>query len=271
MTLMTMVWALKQAPIPDGEPIAHLVLIGLADHAHDDGTEARPSVATLARYARCSPRTVQNKLRVLVDAGLIRRGDQQTVAHLPANRRPVVYDLNVGVQEVHPSTGSGVNSRTAWGAQPGSPGVNVRADKPPFEPSLERGEGDDVVAPTRDTPTPHQELGGQTSTAGALPLLYPEKCPVHQVDGFAPPCGSCKVARMTHEASLSNAVRQDAERVRLERQAEARQKRLDIEDCQMCDAAGYRGTHVCDHNPHVSRTYSQGVAVVRQQLGKGTQ
>ena len=264
---MTMVWALKEAPIPDGEPIAHLVLIGLADHAHDDGTEARPSVATLARYARCSPRTVQNKLRVLIDAGLIRKGDQQTVAHLPSNRRPVVYDLNVGVKEVHPTSGSGVNSRTPWGAQPGNSGVNARADKPSLEPSKEGGERDDVTSPVQaDRPTPHTDLGGHPSAAPHAPLIYPERCPAHQVDGYVPPCSSCGVARMTHKASLSNAVRQDAERVRLERLEDARLKRVAIEQCPMCDDTGYAGHHLCDHDPRVRTTYAKGAQAARAAL-----
>lgn len=93
MTIFTMVWALKQAPVPPNDPVAHLVLIAYADHANDDGTAAWPSVATVARYARCTPRTVHTKLRVLIDHGLMRPGDQQLVDHLPANRRPVVYDL----------------------------------------------------------------------------------------------------------------------------------------------------------------------------------
>lgn len=93
MTILTMVWALKTAPVPQNDPVAHLVLIAYADHANDDGTAAWPSVATVARYARCTPRTVHTKLRVLLEHGLMRPGDQRLVDHLPANRRPVVYDL----------------------------------------------------------------------------------------------------------------------------------------------------------------------------------
>jgi hypothetical protein len=36
-----MVWALKEAPVPN-DPVAHLVLIAYADHAQDDGG-ARPA------------------------------------------------------------------------------------------------------------------------------------------------------------------------------------------------------------------------------------
>lgn len=114
MSLQATVWALKQAPVRD--PYAHLVLIGLADHAGDDGRNARPSRTTLSRYARCSTRTVQTKLQELEADGVIRRGDQQQTAHLRGDRRPVVYDLVMtmtldtaqqekdDVQDMHPVT-----------------------------------------------------------------------------------------------------------------------------------------------------------------------
>jgi hypothetical protein len=46
-----------------------LVLIALADYAHDDGTNAFPSVPTIARKARVDERTVQRALRELEEAG----------------------------------------------------------------------------------------------------------------------------------------------------------------------------------------------------------
>jgi hypothetical protein len=93
-------WALREAPVTDTSAV--LVLVGLANHASDEGTDAYPSRATLARYARCSVRTVQTKLNLLEKEGVIRRGDQQKVAHLRGDRRPVVYDLNYAVKKVHP-------------------------------------------------------------------------------------------------------------------------------------------------------------------------
>lgn len=138
MSIKAVTWALKDAPVPD--PLSHLVLIGLADHTDDDGRGAWPSVRKLAEYARCSERTVHARLRVLEEHGLIRRGDQDMLAHLPANRRPVVYDVTFGVQEMHTSRGAGdagVNETASWGAQPGDSGVHAVADKPSLEPSIE--------------------------------------------------------------------------------------------------------------------------------------
>lgn len=125
MTIYTMVWALKQAPVPPNDPVAHLVLIAYADHANDDGTAAWPSVATVARYARCTPRTVHTKLRVLIEHGLMRPGDQQLVDHLPANRRPVVYDLCL---DASTDTANGTNRPTCSESEDetaGQPGVKI--------------------------------------------------------------------------------------------------------------------------------------------------
>lgn len=95
MSIRAMVWALKDAPVPD--PVAHLVLIGLADHADDDGLNARPSQRKLAEYVHVSVRTVGYKLKALESQGIIQRGDQQQVAHLRNDRRPTVWDLNLKV------------------------------------------------------------------------------------------------------------------------------------------------------------------------------
>lgn len=52
---------------------ARLVALALADYAHDDGSNAYPSIATLARKAHMSERNVQYALRRLEQAGEIER------------------------------------------------------------------------------------------------------------------------------------------------------------------------------------------------------
>lgn len=47
---------------------ARLVLLSLAEYAHDDGSNSWPAVPTLASKARCDDRTVQRALRWLEDA-----------------------------------------------------------------------------------------------------------------------------------------------------------------------------------------------------------
>ena len=273
-----MVWALKRAAIPPC-PIAHLVLIGLADHAHDDGSEARPSVATLARYARCSERTVHTKLRMLEAAGLIRRGDQRAVEHLPRNRRPVVYDLNLskvhGVQEVQASdhaAPSGVNDGASRGERRGTAGVNAAADRTTLEPSIEGGVSSRVTSPVRDegSPSPFNDLGGNNPPETPAPLPRPERCRTHQLDDIPPPCGACKVARETLEVTVRARARQDAERERHARREAARMARLDIDACTLCDEDGRDGTGLpCTHDPGAAERARRGAAEVRAALAGG--
>jgi pyocin large subunit-like protein len=50
-----------------------LVLLALADHCHDDGRCAWPSIATIAQKTRMSERGVQYALRELEESGRIVR------------------------------------------------------------------------------------------------------------------------------------------------------------------------------------------------------
>lgn len=48
-----------------------LTLIGLANHASPDGEKVFPSIALLARYSECDPRTIKRHLKLLVEEGWI--------------------------------------------------------------------------------------------------------------------------------------------------------------------------------------------------------
>lgn len=89
-----------------GDATTKLVLLAYANHAAKDGTAAWPSKASVADYAERDPKTVQRSLRKLEAAGWLRRGDQELVAHLRADRRPTVYD--VAMNEA---------TRVAWAAR----------------------------------------------------------------------------------------------------------------------------------------------------------
>ncbi|MEV4492725.1 helix-turn-helix domain-containing protein [Micromonospora coxensis] len=91
LSIEAVAWALNDAP--DVPPSCLAVLIGLANHAHANGRAAYPSRDRLAHYARKSVRAVANDIRELERLGLIRRGDQRHVSHIPTDRRPVVWDL----------------------------------------------------------------------------------------------------------------------------------------------------------------------------------
>lgn len=70
MSVEAMTWALA---VPIGGA-RKLVLIGLGNHAHADGSHAFPTVETLAKYAHVDRRTVQRALRWLATEGLVREG-----------------------------------------------------------------------------------------------------------------------------------------------------------------------------------------------------
>lgn len=95
MSVRALSWALRESPVEHKGDL--LVLIVLADHAHDDGDGAYPSVATIARLGRMSPRGVHKSLRSLEAAGLIHGS--------PRPGRPTVYRL-----DLTPATGAGVQT-----------------------------------------------------------------------------------------------------------------------------------------------------------------
>lgn len=67
MSVEAVAWALN---IPVGANMK-VVLIGLANHAHADGTDAYPSLDTLARYAHCDRSTARRNVRKLAEENWI--------------------------------------------------------------------------------------------------------------------------------------------------------------------------------------------------------
>ena len=112
MSLKAITWVMECAPVKS--PAEQVVLYALADRAHDDGTCAWPAQAWLAERTRLSTRTVRRHLAEMEGRGLIRRGDPRLVAHIPSQRRPIVWDL--------------VMSRPDNGDRPDQTGQNVRPD-----------------------------------------------------------------------------------------------------------------------------------------------
>jgi hypothetical protein len=91
-------WAVKHVP-PNlvGLP-ARAVLIAFAEHAGSDGKATWPSLPTIAWYLDCSVRNVEKHVKTLTEVGLlVRSPDQSPAAHIPADRRPVVYDMPLGL------------------------------------------------------------------------------------------------------------------------------------------------------------------------------
>lgn len=101
MSWYVMAWA-EHASVANVYERALLTL--MAHRSEDDGTRVYVSVETMAEYCMCNERTIQRTLRAFEERGVIVEGDQRHVAHLPADRRPVVYDLMVPA-ESYPADG----------------------------------------------------------------------------------------------------------------------------------------------------------------------
>lgn len=116
-----MVWALGLGPdrLGDVAPAAHITLIAIANCADADGRNAWPSAQTLAEQRTLSVRTIRRHLEQLEDAGLLTRGNQLLVRHLPSNRRPVVWDLALhpveNVAQPVEKSGDSVDNSASWG------------------------------------------------------------------------------------------------------------------------------------------------------------
>ncbi len=165
MSLRATLWAYDDAPVENATEV--LVLIALADEAADDGVNAFPSIRKIAARARVKKRAAQYALRKLETAGVIVKGNQAAAAkHIArADRRPTVYDLNMGmtwetvgkrrpgteddaeepdgdgVQILHPasrgaiSEPDGVQSEDTRGAIPRTHGVHAGAPDPTVDPT----------------------------------------------------------------------------------------------------------------------------------------
>jgi hypothetical protein len=68
MSIKAVSWALEQYV---SDPVAKLVLVGIADRYNDEQGYAWPSVAWLAKAASVSDRTVQRKIKLLSDQGFL--------------------------------------------------------------------------------------------------------------------------------------------------------------------------------------------------------
>lgn len=114
MAIAVMTWVLEEAPDLPGHCFA--VLMALASKAREDGTGARPGQQWLADRTRKTARQVRSDLAKLEDLGLIRRGDQGLVAHLPADEAPVVWDLAIERLERKPASAPSDDVESAEGA-----------------------------------------------------------------------------------------------------------------------------------------------------------
>lgn len=75
------------------QPLAFRVLLKLANDADANGRNAWGYKGTFANELGVHPRSIQRAFAELQQLHLIRRGDQRCVSHIPANKRPSVFDI----------------------------------------------------------------------------------------------------------------------------------------------------------------------------------
>lgn len=118
-------------------------------------------------------------------------------------------------------------------------------------------------APTRGTEYPPTEIPPQFAGRPA------ERCARHaDTDGDPGPCRVCGDARRAAETWDTN----QAQLVAQQRSAAARQRADDraraIANCGLCNADGYVGRHICDHDPSGPERAARGRAAVRAALNQ---
>lgn len=137
MSIEAMNWALKQQLVSDSG--ACWVLMGLANHAREDGSAAFPSIATLIQYTKLSERTIRTKLRALEDLKVISKGNQriaQALGYRP-DRCPTVYDLHINLGFEWEKRAANVAPRYERAAIDVDTGGNIRLSEGQF--TTERG------------------------------------------------------------------------------------------------------------------------------------
>jgi len=165
MSMRAIVWVLEHSEATLG---SRLVLIGLADVGHDDGTKCFPSIETLAHKTRMTRRAVQAALRKLEDEG-----------HIEATARTrqgvIVYTIK-GVEPSPPDAEGGVADDTR--------GVASSAG----------GVVDDRRLGVDSSPNPLTTINSK-GTKGALPepMGFEEWLAAHcELTGQTPPGGTTK-------------------------------------------------------------------------------
>lgn len=151
MSTEAMIWALEEAPdVP-----AHCLgtLMGLANHADKQGRGSYAGQKLLGDYARKTDRQARSDLAALLERGLIRRGDQSLVSHIPTDARPIVYDL-------------AMERKSTSGRKSASAGAS--ASKPTWEQLADQRErrGSGSPLPTENEGAEAGFRGGRKPTSG---------------------------------------------------------------------------------------------------------
>lgn len=96
----------------------------------------------------------------------------------------------------------------------------------------------------------------------------PPRCPKHLDAPTDAPCGPCGDARRARQAWDADASRRAAQARSSDARAAAEARALAIARCQLCDADGYAGRVLCDHDPDSAARAARGAAAARAALPK---
>jgi hypothetical protein len=164
-----------------GNATRKLVAWGLANHAHKDGRNAWCGVDTLAEYAECDRRTVQRHVTALIEAGIIREGDQDIIpAKIPKHNRPIVFDFAMDTARAQRWATQQVSGLRSAASSAGARGGRQTASKrwgdktSPHAETPERGDnrgdnrGDTGVAQTKEL-TKNNQVPSSSEIANAIP------------------------------------------------------------------------------------------------------
>lgn len=208
MSIQAVSWALEFQDLPldkrTGKPSSScaFVLLGLANHASEDGTDSFPSIERLQRYTKLSERAVQYALAALVKHGTIQETPEPLVrdARIQDPRaRPTSYDI-IAMRGSQPTPSRGAKSPKGGrsrGCKVGSPGVQSRdrrgckvadefAPEPSFDPSLGEpsfppsGEGsapNEAVAVPPERPSERPDPPGREPSAQARQIILDLRWP----------------------------------------------------------------------------------------------
>lgn len=137
MSIEAVAWALR-VPVGGSRKV---VLIGLANHAHPDGTDAYPSLDTLATYAHCERSTARRAVNSLEAAGWIvaaGTGPHGTRRfRLRLDRREHEPPPREGGGKTPPVDGTPMAPATGGGSTGARRGVAPTPPEPSIEPSME--------------------------------------------------------------------------------------------------------------------------------------
>lgn len=153
VSVRAVAWVLDEAPDLPANLLP--VLMSLARHADAGGRGTWLSKHRLGWSARKTDQQVKRDLKQLRELGLIRLGDQGLVAHLPADKRPTVYDLamerrrppyepppgGLGGTPAHRGASQGPSRGASQGEAGGPTGQNggpSRAPKEELEEEIEK-------------------------------------------------------------------------------------------------------------------------------------